>query len=92
MARNRTSPLPAPPQDWDSSSRDVWVRLTQIIETSELFPRGRRILPQFVVKGTVSASVTFDAASANVTVATQALAKLLLALQDSNFVDVRQTT
>lgn len=91
MARNRRAPLPAPPQDWDSSSRDVWVRLTQILETSELFERGRRTLPQFVVKGTVSAPVTFDANSANVTVATQSLAKLLLALGDSNFIDVRQT-
>jgi hypothetical protein len=93
MARNRTPGLPAPPNDWDSSSRDVWVRLTQILENSDLFPRGRRTLPQFVVKGTVSVSVTFDAAGAGgVAAATQVLGKLLLSLQDSNFVDVRQTT
>jgi hypothetical protein len=50
-------------------------------------------LPQFVVKGTVSVSVTFDAAGAGgVAAATQVLGKLLLSLQDSNFVDVRQTT
>ena len=83
--------LPSPPADWDASSRAVWVQLTQALELSEIFKKSRRTLPQFVVKGTVSVSVTFDANSANVTVATQVLAKLLLALDESDYVDVRQT-
>jgi hypothetical protein len=82
--------FPAPPSDWDPSSRDAWNQLIRVLEQSDLFDPGRRTRPQFIIQGTVSAPVTLDM---NGGTSTQELAnivgKLLLALQASNFVDVR---
>ena len=81
--------FPDAPREWDASSTEVWRRLTQILENSDLFDRGRRTRPQFIVLGTVSAPLTIDVNNPSVTVVTQVLAKLINALDNSNFVDVR---
>jgi hypothetical protein len=91
MTRRITSrSLPAPPASWDDSSKDAWNKLTKVLEQSDLFDLGRRTRPQFLVKGTVSAAVTLDMSTPSVTVLTQVLGQLLIALQASNFVDVRE--
>ena len=89
--RSGIRPLPSAPLEWDASSRETWNNLIQALENSSLFDKGRRFRPQFVVKGTVSVPVTFEVNTPEVTVATHMLAKLLLALQGSTFVDVRET-
>ena len=81
--------FPDAPADWDASSRDVWNRLIRVLEQSDLFDPGRRSRPQFIVQGTVSAPTTLDMNSPSVSVLTNVVGKLLLALQSSNFVDVR---
>lgn len=81
--------FPSAPAEWDASSRDAWNRLINVLEQSDLFDPGRRTRPQFLVKGSVSAPVTIDVASPDLTVLTNIVAKLLIALQSSNFVDVR---
>ena len=81
--------FPAAPDDWDAPSRDVWNRLIKVLEQSDLFDLGRRTRPQFVIAGTVSAPVTLDMATASLPELTNTVGKLLLALQSSNFVDVR---
>jgi hypothetical protein len=81
--------FPDAPPEWDASSREVWNRLIKVLEQSDLFDQGRRTRPQFVVQGTVSAAVTLDTATATLPELTQTVARLLLALQSSNFVDVR---
>ena len=81
--------LPSPPAEWDASSRDAWNRLIKVLEQSDLFDLGRRTRPQFIVQGTVSAPLTVDMLNPSVTVLTNVVGKLLLALQSSNFVDVR---
>ena len=81
--------LPSPPVEWDASSRDAWNRLIKVLEQSDLFDLGRRTRPQFIVLGTVSAPLTVDMLNPSVTVLTNVVGKLLLALQSSNFVDVR---
>jgi hypothetical protein len=68
----------------------VWVRLTQLLEGSSIFNNARRTRAQFVVKGTVSAPVTFEVNAPEVTAATHSLAKLLIAFNDSGLIDVRQ--
>lgn len=91
MTRRLTSrTFPDPPSTWDSSSQEVWNRLVRTLEASDLFDRGRRTRPQFIVKGTVSAPTTLDLSAPNVSVLTQLVGKLLVALQSSNFVDVRE--
>lgn len=81
--------FPAAPEEWDAPSRDVWNRLIKVLEQSDLFDLGRRTRPQFVIKGTVSAPVTLDMATASLPELTNTVGKLLVALQSSNFVDVR---
>ena len=81
--------LPAPPVEWDASSRDAWNRLIKVLEQSDLFDLGRRTRPQFIIQGTVSAPLTVDMTNPSVTALTNVVGKLLLALQSSNFVDVR---
>lgn len=81
--------LPSPPADWDASSREVWNQLIRVLEQSDLFDPGRRTRPQFIVQGTVSAPLTVDMLNPSVTALTNVVGKLLLALQASNFVDVR---
>ncbi len=88
--RIMTRTFPDPPEEWPPSSRDVWYRLVQILENSELFDKGRRTRPMFVVTGTVSAPTTIDVNNPEVTALTHLVAKLLVALQGSNFVDIRQ--
>ena len=81
--------FPDPPFEWDASSRDAWNSLINVLEQSDLFDLGRRSRPQFIVQGTVSAPLTVDMANPSVTALTNVVGKLLLALQSSNFVDVR---
>lgn len=81
--------FPDPPSEWDASSRDAWNALIKVLEQSDLFDQGRRSRPQFIVQGTVSAPLTVDMANPSVTALTNVVGKLLLALQSSNFVDVR---
>lgn len=81
--------FPDPPSEWDASSRDAWNALIKVLEQSDLFDQGRRSRPQFIVQGTVSAPLTVDMANPSVTALTNIVGKLLLALQPSNFVDVR---
>jgi len=82
--------FPSPPVEWDASSRDAWNQLVKVLEQSDLFDLGRRSRPLFVVQGTVSAPVTLDVNSPSVTALTHIVGKLLLALQPSNFTDVRE--
>jgi hypothetical protein len=81
--------FPAPPAEWDASSKDAWNQLTKVLEQSDLFDLGRRTRPQFIIQGTVSAPLTVDMTNPSVTALTNVVGKLLLALQSSNFVDVR---
>jgi hypothetical protein len=81
--------FPAPPSDWDESSKDAWNVLTRVLEQSDLFDQGRRTRPEFIIQGTVSAPTTLDMNSPSVTVLTNVVGKLLQALQASNFVNVR---
>lgn len=81
--------LPSAPLDWEPATRDIWNQLIKVLEQSDLFDLGRRNRPQFLVMGTVSAPTTLDMNNPSVTVLTQVVGKLLLALQPSNFVDVR---
>lgn len=83
--------LPSAPPEWDASSRDVWNRLIKVLEQSDLFDPGRRTRPAFIVKGTVSAHVTIDVHNDPVHNIRQTLGKLLIALQASNFIEVRTT-
>lgn len=90
MTRRLTSrSFPGAPPTWDASSREVWNQLLRVLENSELFDVGRRNRPQFVVVGTVSAPTTLDLTAPSVTALTHVVGKLLVALQSSNFVDVR---
>jgi hypothetical protein len=82
--------FPTAPASWDPSSRDVWGRLIQMLEQSAIFDKGRRNRPQFVVLGTVSAPLTLDVNNPEVTALTNVVAKLLVALEGSNFIDIRQ--
>lgn len=82
--------FPAAPAEWDSSSRETWNRLIKVLEQSDLFDLGRRTRPQFIVQGTVSAPTTLDMNSPpTLAELTNIVGKLLIALQSSNFVDVR---
>ena len=91
MTRRLTSrTFPDPPTSWDPASQEVWNRLIRTLEASDLFDRGRRTRPQFIVKGTVSAPTTLDMNAPDVSVLTHVVGKLLIALQNSNFVDVRE--
>jgi hypothetical protein len=81
--------FPDAPSEWDASSREVWNRLIKVLEQSDLFDLGRRTRPQFIIQGTVSAPLTVDMTNPSVTALTNVVGKLLLALQSSNFVDVR---
>lgn len=80
--------LPAPPPEWSASSREVWNQLVRVLEASDLFDKGRRTRPLFVITGTVSAPVTLDVNSPSVTVLTHVVGKLLQALQPSNYLDL----
>lgn len=82
--------FPDAPSEWDASSRDVWNRLVKVLEQSDLFDPGRRTRPLFIVKGTVSAPTTIDMnIPPSLPELTNIVGKLLVALQASNFVDVR---
>jgi len=81
--------FPAAPAEWDPASREVWNQLIKVLEQSDLFDPGRRTRPQFIIQGTVSAPITVDMLNPSVTVLTNVVGKLLVALQPSNFVDVR---
>lgn len=85
-----TRTFPDPPKTWDESSQATWYRLVQILENSELFDKGRRTRPVFVVKGTVSAPVTLDTNHTQPHQLVNIVGKLLLALEGSNFVDIRR--
>jgi len=87
--RIQSQTFPDAPSHWDPSSMEVWRRLTQILESSDLFDKARRSRPQFIVMGTVSADLTLDVNNPSVTVLTHAVAKLLNALEGTNFVDIR---
>ena len=82
--------FPSAPPEWDESSRDAWNRLIKVLEQSDLFDPGRRTRPQFIIQGTVSAPVTIsmNGGTSNRELA-NIVGKLLIALQASNFVDVR---
>jgi hypothetical protein len=82
--------FPTAPTSWDASSREAWGRLIQMLEQSSIFDKGRRSRPQFVVLGTVSAPLTLDVNNPEVTALTNVVAKLLVALEGSNFVDIRR--
>ena len=91
MTRRLTSrTLPDAPRSWDASSQEVWNRLIRTLEGSDLFDRGRRTRPRFIVQGTVSGSEILDTTTPTVTALSHLVGKLLLALQSSNFVDVRE--
>jgi hypothetical protein len=81
--------FPAAPADWDPASRETWNQLIKVLEQSDLFDPGRRSRPQFIIQGTVSAPITVDMLNPSVTALTNIVGKLLVALQPSNFVDVR---
>ena len=82
--------FPAAPADWDPASREVWNQLIKVLEQSDLFDPGRRTRPQFIVQGTVSAPTTVDMNTPpTLAQLTNIVGKLLVALQSSNFVDVR---
>ncbi len=81
--------FPSAPVEWDTSSRETWNRLIKVLEQSDLFDLGRRTRPQFIIQGTVSAPTTLDLTTPSVTALTHIVGKLLVALQSSNFVDVR---
>jgi hypothetical protein len=81
--------FPSAPPDWDPASRETWNQLIRVLEQSDLFDPGRRTRPLFIVSGTVSAPITVDMLNPSVTVLTNVVGKLLIALQASNFVDVR---
>lgn len=81
--------FPSAPSEWDGSSREAWNRLIKVLEQSDLFDLGRRTRPLFIVQGTVSAPTTLDLTTPSVTALTHIVGKLLVALQSSNFVDVR---
>lgn len=82
--------FPDAPSEWDASSRDVWNRLVKVLEQSDLFDPGRRTRPLFIVQGTVSAPVTVNMNTPpTLAELTNIVGKLLVALQASNFVDVR---
>jgi hypothetical protein len=82
--------FPSAPSEWDGSSREAWNRLIKVLEQSDLFDLGRRTRPQFIVQGTVSAPTTLDMNSPpTLAELTNIVGKLLIALQSSNFVDVR---
>jgi hypothetical protein len=81
--------FPSAPAEWDTSSRETWNRLIKVLEQSDLFDLGRRTRPQFIIQGTVSAPTTLDLTTPSVTALTHIVGKLLVALQSSNFVDVR---
>lgn len=85
-----TRTFPDPPKGWDASSQAVWYRLIQILENSDLFDKGRRSRSQILVKGTVSAPTTLDVNNPEVTALTHIFAKLLVALEGSNFIDIRK--
>lgn len=82
--------FPSAPPDWDPASRETWNQLIRVLEQSDLFDPGRRTRPQFVVTGTVSAPTTIDMNTPpTLAQLTNIVGKLLIALQASNFVDVR---
>ncbi|CAB5223773.1 hypothetical protein UFOVP735_6 [uncultured Caudovirales phage] len=82
--------FPSAPSEWDAASRETWNQLVKVLEQSDLFDPGRRSRPLFIVQGTVSAPTTIDMNTPPTTAElTNIVGKLLLALQSSNFVDVR---
>jgi hypothetical protein len=82
--------FPVAPADWDPASRETWNQLIKVLEQSDLFDPGRRTRPQFIVQGTVSAPITVDMNTPpTLAELTNIVGKLLIALQSSNFVDVR---
>lgn len=82
--------FPAAPAEWDAASRETWNQLIRVLEQSDLFDPGRRTRPLFVVTGTVSAPTTIDMnIPPSLPELTNIVGKLLIALQASNFVDVR---
>ena len=82
--------LPAAPAEWDAASRETWNQLIKVLEQSDLFDPGRRTRPLFVVQGTVSAPTTIDMNTPpTLAQLTNIVGKLLIALQSSNFVDIR---
>lgn len=87
--RITTRTFPSAPNSWPTSDREVWNRLVQVLESSELFDKARRSRPVIVVKGTVSVPVTIDMNNPEVTALTHILGKVLVALQGSNFLDIR---
>lgn len=92
MSHRRTSrSFPQAPPDWDQSSRATWNQLIQVLEASDLFDQGRRTRPQFYVKTTISAPTTLDLSTPEVTALAHTVAKLLVALERSGFIDVRTT-
>lgn len=89
MTRRTSRQLPSAPLSWDPSSRETWNQLLSVLENSELFDRGRRTRPLFIVRGTVSAPVTLDVNNPEVTALTHVVARLLQSLAPSPYVDIR---
>lgn len=91
MTTTRSSPnsLPQAPPDWKPSDREAWSRLIHALEDSPLFNRGQRTAPKFIVLGSVSAAVTLDVATPDLTALTHIVGRLLIALNQLPQIDVR---
>lgn len=83
--------LPGAPTHWDPSSKEAWHQLIRILEATPIINSSRRALPQFIVKGTVSAATTVDLLVPEVTALAHIVSKLIIALNLTNLLDVRTT-
>jgi hypothetical protein len=81
--------LPDAPASWDASSKEAWRSLISTLENSELFDPSRRTLPDFIVTGSISASVTLEVGSASLHELRIIVARLIMALNDSNYISAR---
>lgn len=88
-SRPPRAPFPDAPQQWSQSSKSAWMHLIRALETSPTFTTSYRTRPTFLVASTVSAPVTLDMNSPDITVLSQVLAKLLVALSPSPYIKVR---
>jgi hypothetical protein len=84
--------LPDAPLAWDPSSKEAWRRLITVLENSELFDASRRTLPEFIVQGSLSPSVTVDVDGATLAELRAIVGRLIIALDDSKFLTARDNT
>lgn len=87
--RNAQIQLPPAPSDWKPSDREAWSKLVRALEDSPIFNRGQRTAPKFIVLGSVSAAVTLDVGTPDLTALTHIVGRLLIALNQLPQVDVR---